>query len=118
MSAATPDLLFTEHLEWLKNITVKINLLSEMRNRLESIVPKYKDRGLTEEGEVYKTKFEKQKEILRSLIKQIKDHEEHLDIMDFSSQKLLVDHIQLRDEFSRVSGQFIELERNFEEFLG
>jgi hypothetical protein len=114
---ASQALLFNEHNNWLRIIDQTKLQFKEMQNRLEHAIPIYVHSPIMAKVEQFQNRFIRQREVLDELRHEIKQHENHLEQMDQPNHLLLLTHISLREEFNRFYDLYIELERDFDEFL-
>lgn len=116
-SAMAQNLLFTEHNLWLKNLDQVKFEFKDLQIRLERALPHLHSKPLLARVEQFQNRFIRQREVVDELRHEIKQHENHLEKMDQPAHLLLLEHVGLRDQFSRFYDLFIELERDFDEFL-
>jgi hypothetical protein len=114
---ATQSMLFTEHFSWLRIMDQTKNQFKELQSRLEESIPQFSYSGSMARVEQFQNRFIRQREVIDELRHDIKQHENHLEEMDQPNQLLLLTHISLREQFNRFYDLFIELERDFDEFL-
>ena len=118
MSTATAEnLLFTEHTSWIKNLDqVKLEF-KDLQARLERALPLLHSRLMMAKVEQFQNRFIRQREVVDELRHEIKQHENHLERKDEPTHVLLLNHVALRDQYNRFYDLFVELERDFDEFL-
>lgn len=114
---ASQALLFTEHHNWLRVIDQTKVQFRDLQSRLEHALPQFSHTPLMARVEQFQNRFIRQREVLDELRHEIKQHENHLEQMDQPTHLLLLTHIGLREQYSRFYELYIELERDFDEFL-
>ena len=115
--AIAQNLLYTEHNLWLKNLDQLKAGCKDLQGRLELLITKFKKPELLARIEQFQNRFIRQREVIDELRHEIKQHENHLEQNNFPSHILLLEHNELREKYSRFYDLFIELERDFDEFL-
>lgn len=115
--AFAPNTLYNEHLNWLKNLSVCKLQVKSFQEDLSRQFGSVKTKEILPLVEQFQNKFIRQSEVIDELRHQIKEHENHLESLRSKEHYLMLEHIQLRGEFLRFYDLFIELERDFEEFL-
>ena len=111
------SMLFTEHLNWLRSMAQTKNQFKELQSRLEHAIPHFSNTENMPRVEQFQNRFIRQREVIDELRHEIKQHENHLEQKDQPNQLLLLTHISLRNQFNRFYELYIELERDFDEFL-
>lgn len=111
------SMLFTEHFNWLRAMDQAKNQFKELQSRLEDVIPHFSYTESMARAEQFQNRFIRQREVIDELRHEIKQHENHLEQMDQPNQFLLLTHISLRNQFNRFYDLYIELERDFDEFL-
>src|ERR1044072_748680 len=109
------NLLFTEHISWLKNIDQAKSELRELELRLEKAAPQFHAKAMMARVEQFQNRLIRQREVLDELRHEVKQHDNHLETMDSPAHVLLLEHIGLREQYNRFYELFIELERDFDE---
>ncbi len=116
-TAIAQNLLFTEHILWIKNLDqVKIEF-KELQSRLEKALPNFQSQPILARVEQFQNRFIRQREVVDELRHEIKQHENHLERLDEPTHVLLMNHVTLRAQYNRFYELFIEMERDFDEFL-
>ncbi len=116
-NTATQNLLFTEHVAWLRELDQAKHQVKDLESRLEASMVQFGQSKMLAKVESYQNRFIRQREVIDELRHEIKQHENHLEQMDQPTHLLLLSHIALREQFNRFYDLFIELERDFDEFL-
>jgi hypothetical protein len=111
------QLLFNEHLAWLRSIDVYKNALKNLQSSLETIAPNFSNKRTSGRVEQFQNRFIRQGEVIDILRHNIKSHENDLERLDLPSNRLFVDHVNLREEYYRFCDLFIEMEQEFYEFV-
>ncbi|OYU97142.1 MAG: hypothetical protein CFE21_02290 [Bacteroidetes bacterium B1(2017)] len=114
---AAQAILFTEHTNWLRMIDQTKSQYKDLQNRLERALPQFDHTALMARVEQFQNRFIRHREVIDELRHEIKQHENHLQQLDQPNHLLLLTHINLRDQFNRFYDLYIELERDFDEFL-
>jgi hypothetical protein len=109
--------LFSEHINWLRMIDQTKAQFRELQRRLELSLPQLNHTSMMVRVEQFQNKFIRQREVIDELRHEIKQHENHLQRLDQPSHLLLLTHISLRDQFNRFYDLYIELQRDFDEFM-
>ncbi|MCF8426998.1 MAG: hypothetical protein K9H61_01365 [Bacteroidia bacterium] len=109
--------LFTEHVNWLRVIDQTKSQFQDLQARLELGLPQFTHTHLMARVEQFQNRFIRQREVIDELRHEIKQHENHLERKDQPGHLLLLTHITLRDQFNRFYDLYIELERDFDEFM-
>jgi len=113
----TQNLLLTEHLSWLTKLDNAKFHFKDLELRLQNGLKETTDASLLPQAESFQNRFIRQKEVIDELRHEIKQHENHLQRLDQPSHLLLLTHVNLREQYNRFYELFIELERDFDEFL-
>ena len=113
----TQNLLLTEHLEWLTKLDNTKTYFKDLELRLQNGLKDFAHAKLLPQVESFQNRFIRQKEVIDELRHEIKQHENHLQRLDQPSHLLLLTHANLREQYNRFFELFIELERDFDEFL-
>ncbi|MDZ4666658.1 MAG: hypothetical protein SGJ00_02125 [bacterium] len=114
---ASQSVLFSEHAKWLRVIDQTKLQFKELQKRLEHALPHYLHTPEIARVEQFQNQFIRHKEVIDELRHEIKQHENHLEKKDQPAHLLLLTHVALRDQFNRFYDLYIELERDFDEFL-
>ena len=110
------QLLFNEHTHWLKSIDEYKNSLKSLQASLEVFNPG-PSKKMAAKVEQFQNRFIRQGEVIDILRHNIKAHENDLERMELPSNRLFVDHVNLREEYYRFCDLFIEMEQEFYEFI-
>jgi hypothetical protein len=113
----TQNLLFTEHKVWLSQLEGTKQQFAELQQRLQTGLKGLNHSTMLAKAESFQNRFIRQKEVIDELRHEIKQHENHLESLDQPTHLLLLTHVNLRDQYQRFYELFIELERDFDEFL-
>lgn len=111
------QLLMTEHTSWLKGIDQYKGELSSMQHKLEDFAKNSITRKASAKVEQFQNRFIRQREVIDELRHEIKQHENHLEKMYVPDTRIYVEHIDLRDQFTRFFDLFVEMEQDFNEFV-
>jgi hypothetical protein len=114
---ASQSLLFSEHVNWLRVIDQTKTQFKDLQNRLEHALPLYLHTPHMARVEQFQNRFIRHREVIDELRHEIKQHENHLELLDQPSHLLLLTHVGLREQYNRFYDLYIELERDFDEFL-
>lgn len=117
MQTNTQNTLFSEHLQWLHYIDNTKPKIVDLRKKLEDAVPHFGGTQLMPRVEQFQNRLIRQREVVDELRHEIKQHENHLQKLDQPSHLLLLTHVNLRNQFNRFLDLYVELERDFDEFL-
>lgn len=113
----TQNLLFTEHLNWLHKLDNAKLSFKDLEQRLQIGFSEFANAKMLPQVESFQNRFILQREVIDVLRHEIKQHENHLQQLDQPTHLLLLMHLNLSDQFYRFFELFIELERDFDEFL-
>ncbi len=113
----TQDLFFTEHIGWLTKLDNTKMYFKELELQLQDGLKEFTNARLMPQVESFQNRFILQREVIDELRHEIKQHESHLQQLDQPAYLLLLTHVNLRDQFNRFLELFVELERDFDEFL-
>lgn len=113
----TQNNLLTEHLNWLSKLDNAKLSFKDLELRLQNGLKEFIGAKMLPLVESYQNRFIRQREVIDELRHDIKQHENHLQKLDQHPHLLLLTHVNLRDQFKRFFELFIELERDFDEFL-
>lgn len=116
-TSTTQNLLFTEHLSWLNALVQIKSNYKDFDLKLQLSAAGITNAKLLAQVESFQNRCIRQKEVLDELRHEIKQHENHLEQMDQPSHLLLLMHVNLRDQFNRFFDLYLELERDFDEYL-
>lgn len=114
---AAQNKLFSEHVQWLNYIETTKPKICDLRQKLADVIPHFTGTQMMPCVEQFQNRFIRQREVIDELRHEIKQHENHLERLDQPSHLLLLTHISLREQFNRFLDLYIELERDFDEFL-
>ncbi|MFN4083364.1 MAG: hypothetical protein ACK4K9_06995 [Bacteroidia bacterium] len=109
--------LSTEYLQWLTNLSLYKNELKSLENSLSKLSIKISRKDLLAKVEQFQNRFIRQREVLDELRHEIKQYENHLEEGNLNEFELQIEHYNLKEQFTRFYDLFIELERDFDEFL-
>jgi hypothetical protein len=113
----TQNLLFTEHLTWLNTLVQIKNLYKDFELKLQLSAVGIANAIVLAKVESFQNRCIRQKEVLDELRHEIKQHENHLERMDQPAHLLLLMHVNLRDQYNRFFDLYLELERDFDEYI-
>lgn len=116
-NSSAQNLLYTEHLNWLKVLAQSKVQLADLESRLSSSIGQLEHTKMLAKVESFQNRFIRQREVVDELRHEIKQHENHLERMDQPSHLLLLTHVGLREEMVRFYDLYLELQRDFDEFL-
>ncbi|MBU3663372.1 MAG: hypothetical protein FGM41_09285 [Bacteroidetes bacterium] len=116
-SSSAQNLLYTEHLSWLKVLAQSKVQLVDLETRLALSLGQLAHTKMLAQVESFQNRLIKQREVVDELRHEIKQHENHLERMDQPSHLLLLTHVSLREEMVRFYDLYLELQRDFDEFL-
>lgn len=113
----TQDLFLTEHIGWLSKLDSTKMCFKALELQLQDGLKEFTKARLMPQVESFQNRFIRQREVIDELRHEIKQHENHLQQLDQPAHLLLLTHVNLRDQFNRFLELFVELERDFDEFL-
>lgn len=118
MSTATSnDNFYIEHLTWLEFLKNAKNNLKELQTNLEDSVSSLKSKSLLARVEQFQNRLIRQREVIDELRHDIKQHENKLETKQLDKSSLQYEHNLLRDNYVTFFDLFVELERDFDEFM-
>lgn len=113
----TQNLLLSEHLTWLSKLDSTKRYFKELELKLQTSFKGKEASFMLPLVESFQNRFIRHREVIDELRHEIKQHENHLEKMDQPTHLLVLTHSNLRDQYNRFFELFIELERDFDEFL-
>lgn len=116
-TSSAQNLLYTEHLNWLKVLAQSKVQLVDLETRLASSMGQLAHTKMLAQAESFQNRFIRQREVVDELRHEVKQHENHLERMDQPSHLLLLTHVGLREDLARFYDLYLELQRDFDEFL-
>lgn len=116
-NAMAQNILFTEHILWLKNLDQVQYQLKELQKRLEKSTPSFHDNIIMPRMEQFQKRLIRQREVMDLLRHEIEQHENKLESKESLAHILLQEHIALREQFNRFYELFIEFEHDFDKLL-
>lgn len=111
------ELLLTEHKNWLRSIDHYKTELYDLQAKLEEFARNAPGRAVSSRIEQFQNRFIRQREVIDELRHEIKAHENHLEEMNVPDTRIYVEHVDLRDQYTRFFDLFVEMEQDFYEFV-
>lgn len=111
-----------EYTNWLKKIDSYKTELTGMQKQLEQVLKDYYSKALAARGEQFQNRFIRQREVIDILRHDVKAHENDLQALEAKDNDSLRERVKnirwkLRDEVRTFKDLFVELERDFSDFL-
>jgi uncharacterized protein (DUF342 family) len=115
------DLHF-EHKQWRRELLFWEDELKSLQNRLSELVMRWTDKEILAQLEHYQNQFMIQENTIAELEDHINLHETNISAHlkkkeDVLNQQLVKNHIEFRNQMDSQRNLYIELKRNFFQFL-
>lgn len=111
-----------EYTQWLTDIDFYKSELKKMQQQLEDFLPTFYTRDFAAQVERFQNRFIRQREVIDILRHEVKQHENDIQRLQVLPSPELRDkvsriHLRLRNDVTTFVDLFVELERDFSDFL-
>lgn len=111
-----------EYTQWLADIDFYKAELKKMQQQLEEFLPTFYTRDFAAQVERFQNRFIRQREVIDILRHEVKQHENDIQRLQVLPSPALRDkvsriHLRLRNDVMTFVDLFVELERDFSDFL-
>jgi hypothetical protein len=111
-----------EYAKWLYEIDFYKAELAKMQTQLADFIPTFYTQSFAAMVERFQNRFNRQREVIDILRHDVKQHEKHIQSLQLTPSPELRDkvsriHIRLRNDMATFIDLFVELERDFSDFL-